>query len=326
MNTLLSLRDLHLAQHFPQRIHPRSEEVEYFVDNLCESLDIKLDHYHNYQSMPYFMFPDTTIERLVALSVLSNLLYYIDDLYDRHKTDPHPESQHLPKIFKRVIRIFCVGQEAMPQEHHLFYDVALALHQHFLDLSTETWFLNFAEVLTAHLMATRPSSDSEPETYTSVQDYFCIREQDGGIWTSIKSIEFAADIFLPHLIHEHSHIQHMSIVCGRIATLTNDLFSYEKEVIKMESQFNLIVVLMQTESLCFEQAVQRAIEAINDDIAEFLYACQTMPDFGSDALNQGADMYKQGLCDILSATWHWQMSTDRYRSTTSPFVELRLAD
>lgn len=322
-DVMLSLSQLNLAQSFPMRLHPQYQEIESVVEAICQSLDIKLPHYSNYQSMPYFMFPDTSVERLMALSLLSNLLYYIDDLYDRHKAQPHPEAALLPARFKRVIKIFAQGQSAMPDEYHRLYDAALALHHQFLLLSNDKWFSDFVFILTSHLMATRPLS--QQEDYAGVQDYFCVREHDGGIWTSIKSIEFAGHFFLPDEICAHPHIQHMSVLCGRIATLTNDLFSYEKEVIRMGSNFNLVSVLMQTESLTFEQAVQRSIDSINEDIDQFLMACEMRPDFGSDDLNAKVDQYVQGLHDILSATWHWQMSTDRYRSATSPFVELRLS-
>ncbi len=322
-NDLLCLSDLHLAQHFPLRLYPQFEEIETIISDISQTLNIKLPHYHNYQSMTYFMFPDTTAERLVALSLLSNLLYYIDDLYDRHKLHPHPETLDLPRHFKKVIEIFCLGDAAMPCQQHLLYDTALALHHHFLQLSNPTWFEHFVKVLTEHLMSTRPQSMTEPEHYNSAEEYFRVRELDGGIWTSINSIEFAANRFLPQKIHNHPHIHDMSLLCGRIATLTNDLFSYEKEVIDMGSQFNLLAVLMQSAGLTFEQAVHCAIESINYDTAKFVEACDTVPDFGTMDLNTDVQMYIQGLRDILSATWYWQMATDRYRSPTSPFVELR---
>jgi hypothetical protein len=320
----LSLAELELGQNFPLRVHPQWEEVEGIVDDISQKLDIILPHYDNYKTMPYFIFPETSVERLVALSVFSNLLYYIDDCYDRHKTDPHPETADLPRIFKQTIKIFCQGDAAMPAERHRLYDVARALHDYFLELSNDAWFHRFTHALAAHLISTtQGTSTTGLKQYASAEEYFHIRELDGGIWTTMYSIEFAADCYLPIEIHEHPHIRRMGLLCGRVATLSNDLFSYEKEVIQMGSEFNLIVVLMQTESLTFEQAVHSAIQSMNNDIHEFIEACASVPDFGDEDLNCAVQIYIQGLYALMGATWHWQMNTDRYRSPESPFVELR---
>ena len=99
-------------------------------------------------------------------------------------------------------------------------------------------------------------------------------------------------------------------------------FSFHKEVVRERDCFNLINMIMEHKSLGFENALHEAVKIVNTSTRRFvdLERQWLQQNHATDAVVRE---YIEGLKDIMAAAWHWQISTNRYRSPDSPFPELR---
>lgn len=157
----------------------------------------------------------------------------------------------------------------------------------------------------------------------SVSKYIQLRQADSGIESMISMIEVALDILIPDEVLYHPQIQYLAQLTNRFFGFSNDLFSYEKEVLRLGSRFNLIAVLMEAEGLSFAEAVHETIVLINREAVEFFELESNLPVWEEPHFNEAARLYATGLKDQIIAAYHWSYSTNRYRSPHSPFPELR---
>ncbi len=97
-----------------------------------------------------------------------------------------------------------------------------------------------------------------------------------------------------------------------------------KRLYSLNSRFNFVRVLMDTRDIPFSEAVHATVQLINTLSAEFQALEAVSPIFNDVQLTTQAQRYMRGLRDQLSAAWHWQISTNRYRSPSSPFELLRV--
>lgn len=329
MNTVLTnVEKLHLTLSdyriiAPAQLHPKAELVEQIVTRLCQQLGIYLKQYQHYTTMTAYLYPHTDIERLVAIQLLMNTLWYLDDHYDRDTVQENTqEKKARARVYVDCVEILRSGQ--MPQTHHLLYPVFLELHRRIGKLSGPAWLNRLADSMIEHMQA----SIGNREAFVlgdnvDVAQYMHIRELDSGMRPTIYMIEFARNIFLPDEVMQHPYVQVMTLRCARIGSLTNDIFSYEKEVLRLGSHYNLLRVFMEGEGMNFQEAVHESILLINGIIDDFVQEAEQIPDWPDRNIRPMVREYILGLRDLVIASWHWQYSTNRYRSPNSPFPELR---
>jgi hypothetical protein len=318
---LLTLSDYRIIAS--AQMNPIAAQVETIVEELCHELNIHLPYYGDYTTMPAYLYPDTSIERLVPVYLLLNMLWYVDDVYDRDTVNEH-EADRAARFmaYRNCIEILRTGQ--MPDDNHLLYPVFLELHRRFHALSDEAWLNRFADSMMAHLEASMHTREAIViGENTDVAQYMHVREFDSGMRPTIHMVEFVKGIYLPDEIMNHPYLQTMNLRVARIGSLTNDIFSYEKEVLQLDSDYNLIRVFMESEYLAFDEAVHESIMLLNGIIDDFMRDAENIPEWEDESIQAKVGEYVRGLRDVIIATWHWQYSTNRYRSLTSPFVELR---
>ncbi len=142
------------------------------------------------------------------------------------------------------------------------------------------------------------------------------------MYPTMLLIEFALGHQIHSQVYEHPLIQRATKLTVLIAAILNDLFSYEKEVMLLDSRFNLVRILMETEQCSFAAAVDQSISMINTWIAKFETIAHAPLELKLDSKSHAVD-YIHGLRQQIAAAWHWQLATNRYRSPDSPFPILR---
>lgn len=81
---------------------------------------------------------------------------------------------------------------------------------------------------------------------------------------------------------------------------------------------------MDSEGLSFAEAVDTMVCMVNRYIDEFVRGSANPPLWPDPREQAMVKAYIEGLHDLISAAWHWELSTNRYRSPDSPFPELRM--
>lgn len=316
---LLTLSDLLVIA--PVQINPQAEEAERIIEDYCRKLGIWLPHFQEYTTMSSYLFPRASVERLVAIDIFTNLLYFIDDVFDRNKPSQVGEIE-MRKVFENCVAAMQYG--IVPEDDHMLYATCLELHRQFAALNSQAWIDRLTDSLLQHFKATTYSIDDILKLGgDAVTQYIAIRELDSGMRPTMSLIELAYGIYLPDEVLNHTVIRRLTLRTARVGGLMNDIFSYEKEVLALGSRFNLIAVLMESQHLSFDEAVHVAVGMLNEFIAGFLEMENELPTWDDPKTNRLVQQFVEGLKDQIIATWHWQMSTNRYRSPNSPFPELR---
>ena len=318
---------LTLADHIvpgSKQINPHAEKANQITKQLCQQYGISLPHLDEYNTMTAYVFPHTSVERLVTINLWLDFLFFIDDLYDRNTNHTYSnKTEKYQNVLENTLRIICDGYQ--PDTEHLFYPVAYELNRRFQEFARPESIERFRVTSIKHLKSL--SSDVNDilahNGVISVAKYLQLRDADSGMGSMISALEVALDILIPDEVLHHPQLQRLIQLVTRFGGLSNDLFSYEKEVLRLGSRFNLIAVLMEAEQLSFAEAVHETIAMINREAVEFFELESNLPIWEEFHLNEAARLFAKGLKDQIIATYHWQYSTNRYRSSNSPFPELR---
>jgi Terpene synthase family 2, C-terminal metal binding len=322
MQALLTLSDHKTVGE--QQVHPQADKANEQTKELCQRYGIELPHMDQYNTMTAFMYPRTSVERLVAINLWMDFLWYIDDAYDRNEEHTYSNDMvQMRRVMEMSVRIICDGHK--PEFEHVLFSASRAIHDEFSRLAHPDWLQKrFKFFLLQHLKATTYTIDDLlTNGRVDVEKYMNFRELDSGMYAAIMLIEPAFGIYLPEYVIKHPKVRRLIKLCAQICTFSNDVFSYEKEVLRLGSRFNLVSVLMESEDINFDEAVDESIRIVNQCSDDFLVAEQDLPHYDDDKLNAMVRDYVVGLKDQAISPYHWQMTTNRYRSPESPFPELR---
>lgn len=316
---LLTLSDMIIVG--PRRCNPNIHKAEALVQDICIRNNIKAKTYDNYTTMSPFVFSRTSTKRLLAIDLLINFAFYVDD--DINDDRFAQQDDYHRRILKQCVEIFMTGK--MPQEEHKFFPVALEMHHMFIHQTTPTYFARLAKALGRYLKATTSGIDIilDINGKVDLQKYIYFREHLSGMLMTVDLTEFAFGIEVPEEVRLHPHLYQMYRNTSQIGCLSNDIFSYHKEVNGEGTRANLVKIYMDNENLSFEEGLHRAVTHVNSLISSFLDLEATLPTWEDDNLNQLASLYVLGMRDIITAAWHWQATTNRYRDPESPIQELR---
>lgn len=307
------------------QVNPNAKIAENIIEHQCRELGIWLPQLDDYTTMSAYLFPTASLQRLVTLGVYYNFLFFVDDYYDRHNKEEIDVTQEIKmrKVFDNCTQILLKG--AKPADDHMLYKACLELRRQFLNHTSDLWLRRLVISNLAHLKAsTYTIQDIIDSSDNIVQDYIKLRILDSGMHPTIDGLEFARGIVLPDAVINSEYIQELRLAVAKVGALSNDLFSYTKEVIGTQSRFNLVCVLEDYGGYMFEDAVAEAVEIVNDAIDAFYTQASHVPTWHNKDIDRDVKSYIDGLRDQVVASWHWQISTNRYRSTHSPFPELRV--
>ncbi len=316
-SNLLSLSDLHIIG--VANTHPEMKAVADDVETFIDSYGLRGSQYDDYSTMSFYLFPRTDAHRLRSIDMLMNVLYYIDDEVNIE----HMQHEDIDgrEIFMNCLQVFRTGD--LPVETHPFYDVWVELHHQFAWLTTPSFMNRIVKSLAEYLEVT---TYAETALYVdgqlSMERFIELRKHLSGMYTCVDMVEFAYDIDLPVFVRSDLLLRKMKEHCVFYGAMLNDIFSYHKES-AAGSRFNLVSVMMETQGITVEEAVDRIIRMLNARLMDFRSLEAQIPHWRDPKLNQDVQSYIQGLRDLFTASWYWQISTNRYRSSNSPIPELR---
>jgi hypothetical protein len=306
----------------PEQFHPQIELATQIQRQDCERLGIMSPNFGDYTTMSAYIFPRTSLIRLNNIALVNNLLYYVDDLFDRHDQSIEVNDRQLRQMYELCFHVLATGERPEPSNNIL--DTCLEIYHRFKSTAPHpNWYKRLLRNLLEHLKSSTYEIDDIIMNEDRVKAYIHLRDMDSGMNPEIDMIEYAYGIYIPDHVFQHPQVSQATMMCARLAGLMNDVFSYEKEVIVQGSRFNFLAVLMDFEGLTFTEAVDRAVQMLNEFSDTFAQLEAHIPDFGDPNLNRSVALYYQGLHDIIIGAWFWQIFTDRYASPTSPFLELR---
>jgi hypothetical protein len=186
--------------------------------------------------------------------------------------------------------------------------------------SNETFFKRYTSDLYQHMLHTL-----QPVDYKTVPEYIESRIYFGGMYPTMGMIEYVNDVYLSPLSFEHcAALKKVIGDCALIGVLSNDLISYHKE---KHSDQNLLNAYLKTNLASdLDEAIQMGITHVNQSYESFLanydLVQKQIADFSADDKHT-ITTYLKGLNKLNAASYHWQMSTHRYRSPDNIFEDLK---
>jgi len=188
----------------------------------------------------------------------------------------------------------------------------------FRSMSNPLWLRRFAKNLKV-FYESQVSSSTKPAQFGSCAEFVDFRSANSGMLHSVDEVEFAMNTYMPDEILENRVIKEMQQCVVLVGSLSNDIFSFEKETIRDGMYHaNLVHVAMTTENLSVEQASRRTADIVRANVETFQQLKGEVATWDMPNVSK----YCCGLEDFLLGCWPWQLSTSRYRSPTSPFAEL----
>jgi hypothetical protein len=310
-----SLALSNILMPYPRRINPLAREAEAAVERFAATYGIKLPHFKTRSSMSAYLFPNATLERLIPTGKVFALSWFIDEIADAFtpeqraslaNVDYRIAENNLPRLVE-LGPILQTGVISSPSPTML----ERATKEIADDLAGAPlyWRERFARLVSEYLALTVVSKNQQ---IGSVISYIPFRLHDSGMLFTCALAEFASDCFLPDRVYNNPVVWSMIEAVSKVGSLSNDLFSYDREKLE-QTRFNLLEILLSESP--FDEAVDRSIRIINQSIQSFMDAKTLIP---SSAVG-----FSVALEAFIAASWYWQIDTTRYRSINSSFKELQ---
>lgn len=305
--------------------HEAMDSILSSTARLSKGLNLQIEgSYAAHTSMTSFLYPKSGKYKVVIVNILYDLLYYIDDLFGEDiegaNEEDKPSLTELMYIWQtgKINEIY-YGELTSEKVKTVCISMQWVRNKIFQSCEP-AFFKKLSWLLFEHLR-----DQLKPDAYESVEEYILLRRNFSGMYVAIYLIEYCTGRYLTNEMFEKvPSLQKAIDLCADIGGLSNDIFSYPKE---SHSKFNLVnsfEVLNQTKTL--DEGIQKAIDLVNACHADFNIAVkQIHAEISGLVVEEKATIlqFTDGLKSILSATYHWQLVTERYRHENHILVDLK---
>lgn len=317
--------------------HPESEELKMRIQEFGEANGCWLPGARHHISCALYLYPTAETFRMFCMMKNLTLGFYLNDVMGRDTFRFLPAAQQLSarQMILRMAGIdstLDVGPDADRLER-----VNAAILQEFKDHSPQGWFEKFLEVYSYHIGITHTDGNVTAQgRIPGVTEYMEYRCHLGGVHHILMWIEFSDGQFLDwERLHGYGiaePLRRLHWVTAAFAGLSNDLFSFEKEVIDNGSDSNLVIIIaLNHGELSLKDSILRAAEVVRNLLLELLSLLQWFGD-RADAL-MAADRgigdqlkrHRDGIVRCVQAIWLWHCYSGRYKRPSSLWVETTAA-
>jgi hypothetical protein len=198
------------------------------------------------------------------------------------------------------------------------------------------WFEKFLHLYCYHIDVTHRDGNSDAQGHIpSVEEYIDLRCHTSGMHHIVMLIEYASGDFLNidwcKEVGIDSSLQRINFLTAAFGCLSNDLFSFEKEVIDNSTDANLLMIVALNDSMCaLTEVIVKSAKIVQAILIELLDLIDKIKKqlhnlFGRDELgNEALSLYLKGIEKCIQASWLWQVYTKRYKRQDSIFLETGL--
>ncbi|MFJ7206169.1 terpene synthase family protein [Streptomyces sp. NPDC098789] len=311
----------------PRNASPHATRAEAVVRGECLALGLTQPGHAAYTSMTSYLFPMAPADRLIPMGLLNDILFYVDDLYSPHRSSlddtMSPEAAEMMDRAVEALRSGTVSAGALPDTKAI--SVGFARVREMFSRSAPPLLLErLATAVEECLQAMkRPVRDIYVNGTPDIERYAHIRYSDSGMKVEVELADYASGFLLPDEVIRQPVIRRARDITVHIGGLMNDLFSYHKEVIRHGQMFNLVPVMQSALHCSPQEAFNAAVQHVNLLTDEFEEITLSRPAHADTPLAAQTAQYLESLADQISATYHWQFHTSRYKESGSAISQLK---
>jgi hypothetical protein len=286
--------------------------------------DFDLRRFTAFASSATYFYPGAALPQMIACSDWCAWLFFLDDRYDEN-VQASWDAGGACRLMAACLE--CLRgtrpQRGSPPLARFAWEIRERLLA--TAVAGERWLSRFATSAENYLFKGVLSANAHwaHGVVPAFDHYLEQREHDSAVHTCIDLVELASGLSIPDDVHATEPLPTMRRLCARALAYTNDLMSYEKEVLRHGNPNNLVHVLMVHQGIPFDRAVHDAVALINRQTRDLIALQAQLPRRGR-RLDLRAARYVAGMGQLLRGNFDWSLATGRYRTARSPFPELRL--
>jgi hypothetical protein len=307
--------------------HPAISELKRMTVDFANQYGILLDNAQNYITCAMFLFPFAPLEKIIELSKLYAVDFYLNDTMGREAKPTAEVQRHLYEIRDRLAALN--EDLALPETASLAEKANVQVLAEIAARSPSDWFSSFLKLYLSHIDVAHKTYDAGIQT---IPEYIDIRSHISGMPHTVSLVEYIHDSFLNweslRQTPLYERLTKLNHTVSLIGALANDLFSFEKEVIDHKTDSNLIVtIVLNNFRMSLPDAIWVAGAIIRDLLKEYNQLVQEIEqvlETSSGLLPEDKSVmhrYLAALKPVLQACWTWQKNTRRYKRVNSIWVE-----
>ncbi|PUZ28628.1 hypothetical protein DCC81_03855 [Chitinophaga parva] len=308
--------------------HPEMATLKQRTTSFGQQYGILLPDADAYITCSMFLFPEAPLQKIITISKNYAVDFYLNDKMGR---DAKPTNQEMQVLYEIRDRLAAIGNDLRLSRGASLAETAnVEVLQEIANGAPKSWFDHFLRLYLTHIDAAHKSYDAATLGYIpSVEAYIKLRADISGMPHTVAMIEYANSCFLDWDELESAglatDVKKANETVSYVGALTNDLFSFEKEVIDSASDSNLVfIVLANNFRMRLDEAIQVSGHIIRQLLADYTETIQriedsmeTLPEMSKTNLTN----YLKGLKAVLQACWTWQTYTQRYKRPVSIWQE-----
>ncbi|HEV9035403.1 MAG TPA: terpene synthase family protein [Puia sp.] len=316
--------------------HPDSTRLTQLAQQFGEEHDIWLPNAKGHVSCALFLYPSAHAGRMIA--IMKNLImdFYLNDVMGRDlfkflSVNQQRDARRLIASMAGIRENLVVSPDAHPIEH-----LNAQVLREFRENSPEPWFRKFFNFYCHHLNITHSDNDSEALGYIpEVDEYIDKRCHYAGMYHIVLWVEYNNARFLDwDLLGDlglASPLRRLHYLTTAFGALSNDLFSFEKEVIDQGSDCNLVMVAMlNNPQWSLKEGIAASCRIVRDMVHELsgiLRSVRRRIDIlerTDPGLSSALTDHIEGVLRCIQASWLWQCHSTRYKRAQSLWEETTL--
>jgi len=313
--------------------HPQAEELKIAAEDFGRHYGIWLENAKYHITCALFLYPSAHVDRMLTMMEILTIGFYLNDVMGRDKfallsAREQQEGRELIEELTSIDDTLAVS----PSAHPIVRANAEALAS-LKQGSPDSWFKDFLKYYNYHILITHRDNNTAALGDTpGMEKYIEDRLHLGGVYYILKLIEYSDNNFLNweqlKSIGLYNSMTRLHYSVAAFAGLSNDLFSFEKEVIDCCSDSNLVAITMLNnphlslaEAILYTSTIVRGLLSDCIKIIGKIKGAIKKYSIGMPDLANLLTLHIRGIERCLQAIWMWHVFSKRYKRPHSIFKE-----
>ncbi|SHK11640.1 terpene synthase family protein [Chryseobacterium polytrichastri] len=316
--------------------HPQSKDLKKDIQSFGEEHNMSLPNFQEYINFSLLFYPRGSYDEVLCIAKNNFFDFYLNDTLGRDifKFLSKEEQEKATMFINNISGLDeTLSGIVNPDSLELLF---IELLSEVKNNSPEDWFLQFLKAYCYHFEITHKNCQIDSkEQIPTIDDYLEYRCHMGAFYTVLHNIEYSRKQFLDwkflKKIQIDEKLKRLYKLMSEFAVSTNDLFSFEKEVITYESSSNLVVIfILNNPGTTLRDSIIAISKIIKNQLAEIFSLLKSIR-ITVDSLpdSEIKSIIEDNLFEVnrvLQLSWVWQAQSSRYKNPTSIWVETRTCE
>ncbi|MBW4600760.1 MAG: terpene synthase [Calothrix sp. FI2-JRJ7] len=252
-------------------------------------------------------YPSCQLEELKIANDVISWLFIWDDQCDMSDLGKQPE--FLKSFCNRFIEILN-GAELTKKDIPLGYALS-DIRKRIIKRGNITFFHHFVHNFEDYFHGCLEEANNRLKlVLPALESYTTIRSSSAAAALCLTLIEFCDQVMIPYFLRNNEIINKINRTTINILAWSNDIFSFQREMLAGEVH-NLVLVLKLQNNSTIEDAITCATELHNKEVKSLADLEASIPSFGKEVDGEIAK-YLSGLHSWICGNLNWYSYSGRY--------------